>query len=173
MTYPNMRMDLVRIGILLYGFWPSPETFISHLTKQKLHEDPLQRVISWKSKIMSIKSVKMGEFIGYGNSYFSRRKMKVATIPVGYCHGFARSLSNSGRVLVRGQRADVVGVVNMNLVMVDITDIESVEIGDEAVLIGNQGDKTITVYSFTEMTEQLNYELLTRLPENIPRIIVD
>ena len=173
MTYPNMRMDLVRIGILLYGFWPSPETFISHLTKEKLHEDPLTRVISWKSKIMSIKSVKMGEFIGYGNSYLSRRNMKVATIPVGYGHGFARSLSNSGRVLVKGQRADVVGVVNMNLVMIDITDIDGVEIGNEVVLIGNQGDKSITVYSFTEMSEQLNYELLTRLPESIPRRITE
>ena len=172
-SYPKMRYDLVRVGILLYGFWPSPETFINHTTTNKIHEDPLQRVISWKSKLMNRKSVKMGQFIGYGNHFLAPRDMKIGVVPVGYSHGFARSLGNTGYVLVYGQRANVVGTVNMNLIIIDITDIPEAQISDEVVLIGNQGERKITVHSFTEMTEHINYELLTRLPENIPRIIVE
>ncbi|MBU1099299.1 MAG: alanine racemase [Bacteroidetes bacterium] len=172
-SYPKMRNDFVRIGILMYGFWPSPETFIDHMTKHKLHLDPLKRIISWKSKLMSKKSVKRGQFVGYGNQFQAQRDMIVGVVPVGYSHGFARSLSNSGHVLIKGQWANVLGSVNMNLIIVGITDIPEAEIGDEVVLIGEQGERVITVHSFTEMTEHINYELLTRLPDNLPRVIVE
>ncbi|MCF8260374.1 MAG: alanine racemase [Melioribacteraceae bacterium] len=172
MSYPKMRMDMVRVGILLYGFWPSQETFIEHISKQKLHHDPLKRIISWKSKIMGLKTVKRGEFIGYGNYYIALREMLIALVPVGYSHGFSRSMTNTGRVLIHGKRSNVVGAVNMNMIIVDVTDIAFVKIGDEVVLIGTQLDGEITVHSFTEMSEQMNYELLTRLPTNIPRKIV-
>lgn len=172
-SYPKMRNDFVRIGILMYGFWPSPETFIDHMTKHKLHKDPLKRIISWKSKLMSKKNVKVGQFIGYGNHYLAQRDMKIGVVPVGYSHGFVRSLSNTGHILIQGQRANVVGTVNMNLIIVDITDIPETEIGDEVVMIGEQGERVITVHSFTEMTEHINYELLTRLPDNIPRVVVE
>ena len=172
MTYPKMRMDLVRVGILNYGYWPSSETFIAFSTKNKLHEDPLKRIISWKTKIMSIKHVKKGEFIGYGNYYFAERNTVIAVIPVGYSHGYSRSLSNLGHVLVHGRRTGVIGIVNMNLSIIDITDIPNVQRGDEVVLIGDQEDKSISVASFTQMSDQLNYELLTRLPSEIPRIII-
>jgi alanine racemase len=82
--------------------------------------DPLQRVIAWKSKIMSVKNVKIGEFIGYGTSFLAERKMKVASIPIGYSHGYSRSLSNQGRVLIKGQQCIVVGSVNMNMMTVDV-----------------------------------------------------
>ncbi|MBL1213335.1 MAG: alanine racemase [Ignavibacteriae bacterium] len=172
-TYPKMRMDMVRVGILMYGFWPSQETFVGHSTKQKLHEDPLKRVISWKTKVMSVKSVKKGEFIGYGTHYFAERNTDIAILPVGYGHGYSRSLSNSGVVLIHGRRAAVAGIVNMNLTIVDITDIPNVKKGDEVVLIGEQKNNCISVSSFTAMSDQLNYELLTRLPIDIPRQIVD
>jgi alanine racemase len=172
-TYPKMRMDMVRVGILTYGFWPSQETFVGHSTKQKLHEDPLKRVISWKTKVMSVKSVKKGEFIGYGTHYFAERNTDIAIIPVGYGHGYSRSLSNSGVVLIHGRRAAVAGIVNMNLSIVDVTDIPNVKKGDEVVLIGEQNNNCISVSSFTAMSDQLNYELLTRLPIDIPRQIVD
>ena len=171
MTYPYMQMDLVRIGILQFGFWPSPETFIDHITKKKIHKDPLRRVLKWKSKVMSTKTVKMGEFIGYGNYYLAERNMKIALIPIGYSHGFSRSLSNTGRVLIRGQRVGIVGSVNMNLIMVDVTSIQGVRKGDSVVIIGKQGKNEISVQSFMQMTNQLNYELLSRLPGNIPRIV--
>jgi alanine racemase len=172
-AFPKMRMDMVRTGILVYGYWPSQETFIVHSTKQKLIEDPLKRIITWKTKVMSTKSVKKEQFIGYGTHFFAERNTEIAIIPIGYSHGFSRSLSNTGRVLIHGRRASIVGIVNMNLSIVDITDIPNVNTGDEVVLIGNQLDNCITVSSFTEMSDQLNYELLTRLPMDIPRKIVD
>ncbi len=172
MSYPKSRMDLVRIGIMQYGFWSSRETFIGYVNGQKEKLDPLKRVICWKSKVMSTKSVKTGEFIGYGTSYLAQRDMKIATIPVGYAHGFSRSLSNQGRVLINGYRVSVIGIVNMNLITVDITNIPETKKGDEAVLIGNQGDLSISVASFSELSNQPDYELLTRLNYNIPRIVV-
>jgi alanine racemase len=170
--YPAARMDMARIGIMQYGYWSNTETYISYITKREGRKDPLKRIISWKSRIMDIKEVKPGEFIGYGTSYLSSKKMKIATIPVGYSHGFSRSLSNQGRVLVNGERVSVIGTVSMNSFTIDVTELQSVKRGDEVVLIGDQGDLSISVSSFSEMSNQLNYELLTRLPENIPRIIV-
>ena len=171
--YPKTQMDMVRIGILQYGFFPSKEILIHYLTKNKEHSYPLRRVITWKSKVMSVKIVKAGEFIGYGTSYLANTEMKIAIVPVGYSHGFSRSLSNQGRVLIHGQRVSVVGAVNMNMASVDVTNIEGVQKGDEVVIIGKQGDLEISVASFSEISDQVNYELLTRLPSNIPREIID
>ena len=172
MRYPKTRMDMVRIGIMQYGFWPSDETLINYLSKKEEKIDPLERIISWKTRVMSTKEVNTGEFIGYGTTYLAHKKMKIATIPVGYSHGFSRSLSNQGRVLINGKRVGVVGIVNMNLITVDVTDVPETKKGDEVVLIGSQGDLSISVASFSELSNQLNYELLTRLPNKIPRIIV-
>ena len=172
MTYPKSRMDMVRIGIMQYGFWSSRETFIGYINNLENKEDPLRRVIKWKSKIMSTKSVKTGEFIGYGTSYLAQRDMKIATIPVGYAHGYSRELSNQGRVLINGHRVSVIGIVNMNMMTIDITDVSETKKGDEAVLIGKQGDLSISVASFSELSNQLDYELLTRLNQKIPRVVV-
>jgi alanine racemase len=171
LRYPETRLDLVRIGILQYGFWPSRETFIDYCAKRKEPLEPLERIISWRSKVMDVKKVATGDFIGYGTTYLAQRDMKIATVPVGYSHGFARSLSNTGRVLVNNHRVSVVGLVNMNAMMIDITDAGEINSGDEVILIGKQGDLEITVSSFSELSDQLNYELLTRLPADIPRII--
>ncbi|MFP4470417.1 MAG: alanine racemase [Bacteroidota bacterium] len=172
-VYPKTHMDMVRIGILQYGFWPGPESFIYYTHGKREKEDPLKRVISWKSRIMSTKDVKEGEFISYGITYLARADMRIAIIPTGYSHGYSRSLSNQGRVLISGQQSEVVGMVNMNMLIADITGIEGVEIGDEVVFIGNQGGNEISVASFVEFSNQLNYEMLARLPHNIPRKIVD
>ncbi len=170
---PHTRMDMVRIGILQYGFWPSTETYIQTIKPNGSHTpDPLKRVISWKSRVMNLKHVKQGEYIGYGTSYLATSDITVATVPVGYSHGFSRTLSNQGRALVHGQRVTVVGIVNMNMMMLDVTGLESVQRGDEVVLIGNQGDLSISVSSFSDYSDQLNYELLTRLPHDIPRLVV-
>lgn len=172
MSYPKSRMDMVRIGIMQYGFWSSRESFISYIHNLEDKTDPLKRVIKWKSNIMSTKSVKTGEFIGYGTSFLAQRDMKIATIPVGYAHGYSRELSNRGRVLINGHRVSVIGIVNMNLMTVDITNIPETKKGDEAVLIGEQGDLSISVASFSELSNQPDYELLTRLNQKIPRIVV-
>ena len=173
MRYPKSRMDMVRIGIMQYGFWSSQETFIANINDKEDKSDPLHRIICWKSQVMSTKTVKTGEFIGYGTSYLAQRDMKIATIPVGYSHGFSRGLSNQGRVLIHGNRVGVIGIVNMNLITVDITDLPETQKGDEAVLIGTQGDLSISVASFSELSNQLDYELLTRLNRSIPRMVVD
>ncbi|MEZ7504538.1 alanine racemase [Flavobacterium sp. Arc2] len=171
--FPETRMDMVRIGIIQYGLWPSPEVFVNYLSTKKNKIDPLQRVITWKSKIMSVKKVKIGELIGYGTSFLAERNMKVAVIPIGYSHGYSRSLSNQGRVLINGQRCIVVGSVNMNMMTVDVTNIESVKKDDEAVLIGSQSDLSVSVASFSDYSNQLNYELLTRISKTIPRKIIE
>ncbi|MEQ8703080.1 MAG: alanine racemase [Phaeodactylibacter sp.] len=173
MRYPPTRLDMVRIGILQYGFWPSRETLIEHNSKVNRQDNPLERLISWKSQVMDTKTVKTGEYVGYGTSYMATQEMKVATIPIGYGHGFARSLSNAGRVLIHGKRVGVIGTVNMNAITVDISPVEGVKRGDEVVIIGNQGDLELSVSAFGEFSQQVNYELLTRLPMDIPREVVD
>ncbi len=172
LTYPNTIMDMVRFGIAQYGFWPSPETHMFRFRKDTKETNPLKRMLSWKSKVMVVKDVEKGNFIGYGSSFLANKKMKVAIVPVGYANGFSRALSNTGRVLIRGRRVPVIGTVTMNTMTVNVTDIPNVERGDEVVIIGKQKRMSISISSFCEMSDQLNYQLLTRLPVDIPRFIV-
>lgn len=173
LSYPETIMQMVRVGIAQYGFWPSQETYMRYAVEgHKIKTNPLKRVISWKSRVLSVKKVKAGEFINYGTSFMASREMRIATVPVGYTYGFDRDLSNVGRVLVRGRRASVVGVVNMNMMTVDVTNCPGVTKGDEVVIIGNQKKNSITVDSFSEMTRNVTYETLVRLPHDIPRLIV-
>lgn len=173
LIYPETRFNMVRIGIAQYGFWPTPEVLITRNNKYGDKESSLKRVISWKSEIMAIKRVKKGDFVGYGNSFQASKDLSVAIIPVGYNNGYSRSLSNRGYVLIHGKRADVLGVVTMNTITVNITDNKTANIGDEVILIGNHKKNKITIASFSEMSNYLNYQVLARLPENIPRFVVD
>ncbi len=170
LNFPEAAFDMVRIGISNYGFWPSEETRMLHLRKNGIKaKDPLKRVLAWKSKIMSVNHVPEGEYVSYGKSYITNRDSLIATVPVGYSYGFSRTLSNLGHVLVNEKRVPVIGSVNMNMMVIDVTDIPDVKINDEVVLIGDQGKLCITVSSFSDMNNSMNYELLTRLPNNIPR----
>lgn len=173
MNYPQTVSNMVRVGIMQYGFWPNAETLVRYSGDKERTNKYIKRIITWKSKVMSIKKVKKGEFIGYGTTYLAHHDMVAAFIPVGYAHGYSRNLSNTGKVLIHGAEAPVIGIVNMNAITVDITHIGKTEKGDEVVLIGTQKNKTVSVFSFSEMSNQLNYEMLTRLPQDIPRIIVD
>ena len=131
--------------------------------------DPLRRVMRWVTRVMTVRDVPPGRFVGYGRTYLTTRMQRIATVPVGYAVGFPRVLSNLGVVLVNGQRAPVVGLVN--LTTIDVTEIPGVAPGDEVVLIGRQGDKEITVGWFGDMTQTLNYEVLVRIPREVPRVI--
>lgn len=173
LRYPKTQMDLVRLGILQYGFFPTREVWVEYMSKKRHRPNPLQRLISWKSVVMDVKWVKSGEFVGYGTSYLASSNIRIATIPVGYSNGFSRSLSNQGRVLIRGRRVSVIGTINMSMVIVDVTEIPDVNTGDEVVLIGKQGDLEISVSSFSEFSDQVNYEMLTRLPADIPRYTIE
>jgi alanine racemase len=138
----------------------------------KHYVDPLRRVLRWSSRVMHVAPVEAGEFVGYGTSYITLRPQQVATVPVGYSHGFRRSLSNLGRVLIRGKRANVIGLVNMSMMLVDVTSIPAVKAGDEVVIIGKQKNARISVGSFSDMANLVNYEMLVRLPAGIPRVVV-
>lgn len=174
LLYPETKMDLVRVGIASYGFWPTQETYMYRFQSlPENNKNPLKRLISWKSSIMNTKAVKLGEFIGYGSSYMAPRDMTIALVPIGYGHGYSRMLSNQGKVLISGVIVPVVGTVTMNSIAVDVTDLEKVQKGDEVIIIGSQGDKEISVASFGESSQQVNYELLTRLPQDIPRRVVE
>lgn len=171
-AYPNTRFDMVRIGVSTYGFWSSPDIYYSHLQEVgKPKDSPLKRIISWKTDVMDIKHVKEGDFIGYGTSYRVPKNKTIAVIPLGYSNGYPRALSNNGHVLIKGKKAPIVGLINMNLFMVDISHISQVEIGDEVVLLGKQKNNVINVSSFTNFTQLLNNEMLSRLPAAIPRHI--
>ncbi|MDA3813111.1 MAG: alanine racemase [Candidatus Cloacimonetes bacterium] len=175
LLYPQTRMDMVRIGIAQFGLWPSKETKIYQLYdgEIKMFRDPLQQILQWKSNIMDTKSVKPAKFISYGDSFLTTKQTRIATVPIGYFHGFRRNLSNAGFVLIGGRKAPVIGIVNMNVFIVDISLIPDVKKGDEVVLIGKQKKNKITVASFSELTNSVNYELLTRLPAEIPRYVIN
>ncbi len=177
MCYPQTRLDLCRIGIMQYGFWPTTETRVTYTQALEgsngIGRDPLRRVMRWSSRVMSIKDVPTGQNVGYGTSYLTTRPERLAAVPVGYGQGFARSLSNLGHVLLHGRRARVVGLVNMSMMLVDVTHISKACPGDEVVLIGKQGRAQISVSSFSDLSGKLNYEVLVRLPAEIPRVVVD
>jgi len=172
LAFPTKNYDMVRIGILQYGLWPSREAFISYITKLKISINPLKPVLSWKSYIMDIKQVSKGEFIGYGNSFLAENETIVASIPIGYGYGYSRSLSNLGRVIINNNRYNVIGTINMNMFLVDITSSDSIAINDEVILIGSSKDLEISLSSFCNMTDQFNYEVLSRIDKDIPRTII-
>ncbi len=170
-TFPKTRFDMVRVGIMQYGFWPTDETKMYHLATRKKKLDPLVPILKWESEIMSIKNIPAGEFIGYSDYYLAKEDMVIGTVPVGYGQGYSRILSNNSWVLVDGELAEVIGVINMNLFQVDLTNLPNPKIGDRVTLIGKEGEKEIRFSPFNERKSSLNYEVLTRIPENIPRII--
>ncbi|TXB67914.1 alanine racemase [Phaeodactylibacter luteus] len=173
LVMPETRYDLVRVGVATYGFWPSPDVYYQHLQQAgKLKDTPMSRIISWKTDVMDIKHVPKGDFIGYGTSFQATRNMTVAVVPVGYCNGYPRGQSNRGHVLIKGRKAPITGLINMNLFMADVSDIPGVQPGEEVVLLGKQKNNTINVSSFTNYVQLLNNEMLSRLPAAIPRKIV-
>lgn len=165
--------DMVRVGVAQYGFWPSPDIYQLHLQEvDKTFDKPLRRIFTWKTDIMDIRHVKAGEFIGYGTAYQATQDMEVAVMPLGYSNGYPRALSNRGHVLIGGKKAPIVGLINMNLFMVDISHIPDVKVGDEVVLVGRQKNNVINVQSFTNFTQLVNNEMMSRLPAAIPREVV-
>jgi alanine racemase len=173
LAFPETVMDLVRIGTAHYGMWPSPDIYNLHLQQTGKNRDaPLKRVLTWKTDVMHIKHLEKDEFVGYGTSYRAPKKMTIAVLPLGYSNGYPRTLSNKGEVLIHGKKAPVVGLINMNVFMVDVSHINDVKIGDEVVLIGRQNNHVISIRSFSEFTNAINNELVSRLPNAIPRTAV-
>lgn len=159
---------MLRPGLALYGYAPR---FIGgegpDLTAQ------LQPVLTWKSRVASLRTIEPGETAGYDATFRATRQSRLALLPVGYADGLSRALSNRGAVLIHGRRAPIAGIVSMDLTIVDVTDIPGVEIGDEAVLIGSQGDRSITAYDQADLAGTIPYEILCNINARVPRVMVE
>ncbi len=157
----NANLSMVRAGITLYGLLPSDEV--------KDEVKPLMPVMRLVSHISYVKDLMPGAEISYGGTFKVEKPMRVATIPVGYADGYPRLLSNRGYVLISGKRAPILGRVCMDQFMVDVTDIPDAMRGDEAVLLGNQGEETITAEDIGAMSGRFNYELVCDITKRVPR----
>lgn len=161
---PEANMSAVRAGIILYGLWPSEEV----RADEKIQLRPM---LSLKSRVVYVKTVPTGQEISYGGTYTTTRDTRVATICIGYGDGYPRSLSNCGHVLIKGQRAPILGRVCMDQFMIDVTDISSpVRVGDQVTLIGRDGDACITMEELGAISGRFNYELACDIGKRIPRI---
>jgi len=173
LLFPETHMDMVRLGISLYGYYSSGETRLSSMQQGLQPEDKLRPVLSWKTRPVQIKTVAVGNFVGYGLTYRAHRPMNIAVLPVGYTDGYDRRLSNSGYVLIRGQRAPICGRICMNIMMVDVSHINSVSQDDVVTLIGHDRDEQITAETLASKAGTIHYEVLARLNPSIPRIPLD
>jgi alanine racemase len=172
LLFKRTHLELVRIGVSFYGFWPSRETMVS-MKNGNARGIGLQPALSWKTRLAQVKEVPAGTDVGYGCTYRTTRRSRLAVIPVGYYDGYDRGLSNAGHVLVRGRRAPIRGRVCMNMTIVDVTDIPDAVLEDEAVLIGRQGDELITADMLAGYCGTIHYEIVSRIHPEIPRVLVD
>ncbi|MBC7364061.1 MAG: alanine racemase [Candidatus Aminicenantes bacterium] len=170
--FPETHFELARVGIGLYGLWPSKETMVSCRLRGK-EALRLKPVLSWRARVAQVKNVARGAYVGYGCTYRTTRPTRLAVIPVGYYDGYDRSLSNAAYVLIRGKRAPVRGRVCMNFFMVDVTDIPEVKLEDQVTLIGKDGRDKITADQLATLAGTINYEIVSRINPSIPRVIVD
>ena len=171
LLFNRTHLDLARIGISLYGLWPSKETYVSCLERGKPSLD-LTAALTWKTRIAQVKEVPEGGYVGYGLTWRATRPTTIAVLPVGYYEGFDRELSGIAHVLVRGKRAPVRGRVCMNMCMVDVTDIPGAALEDEVVLIGRQGDEKITAKQIAAWCGTISYEIVSRIHPSLPRVLV-
>ncbi len=161
---PEANMDAVRAGIILYGLWPSDEVRADGKIQ-------LRPMLSLKSRVVYVKTVPSGQEISYGGTYTTTRDTRVATVCIGYGDGYPRSLSNQGCVLIKGQRAPILGRVCMDQFMVDVTDINlPVRVGDPVTLIGKDGGACIPMEELGALSGRFNYELACDIGKRIPRI---
>jgi alanine racemase len=161
LTTPAAHFNMVRPGIALYGLAPSPEVPLP---------EGFRPALAWKTQIAQVKILPPGSYISYGATYRTEREQQVAVIPVGYADGFRRAPANWQDVLVRGERAPLVGRVCMDQAMIDVTGIEGVRQGDEVVLIGSQGDAHLTVEEVADRLGTIPYEVVSEILARVPRV---
>lgn len=160
---PESHISIVRAGIVIYGLWPSDDMMNLKLNVKLLP------AMSLVSHIVHIKELDINTPISYGGTYVTKKRCRIATVPVGYADGYPRSLSNKGYVLINGKKAPIVGRVCMDQMMVDVTDIEA-KVLDEVVLLGKSGDKEITAEIIGELSGRFNYEFVCDITPRVLRI---
>lgn len=165
-NYPATHFDMVRAGISLYGYWPSPET--KAVAKEKGVRLELKPAMTWKTRIAQIKKLKINTPVGYGLTETVKRDSRVAVLPIGYWDGYDRKLSSIGEVLIRNKRAKILGRICMNMAIADVTDIPKARVFDEVVLLG----RGITADELAKKIGTINYEVVTRINPLIRRIMV-
>jgi alanine racemase len=163
LSLPLSALDMVRPGILAYGFYPSARV---------PRPIPVEGVMSFKSQVVQLRSVPQGRYISYARTFQTTRLSRIAVLPVGYGHGLPWLLSNRGEVLIRGRRAPIVGRVTMDLTMVDATEIPDVSVGDEVVLFGRQQGAEIGLDEVAERAETIPYEILCSMGKRVVRVFL-
>jgi alanine racemase len=161
--YPGSHFNMVRPGGMIYGMFPHP----------RMNGIGLEPVMSFKSRVVNVKGVKKGKTVSYGRTYEFDRDARVAAVAAGYGHGLTRSLSNKGHLLVRGKRAPIVGMVTMDMTLIDVTDIPQVAVGDEVVIFGRQGQGEISVYEVAEQCGTISYEVTCGIGKRVPRVYIE
>ncbi|MBX3328447.1 MAG: alanine racemase [Nitrospira sp.] len=159
--FPSAHYTMVRPGIMLYGYHTLPST---------VRVPDLQPVLSLKTCIAQLRLIQPDDRVSYNGTFIARRSTRIAILPIGYADGLSRRLSNRGVVLVRGQRVPIVGLVCMDMVMVDVTTVSDVMVGDEVVIIGQQGGEIITAKDIAEWTGTVPYEVLCAISSRVPRL---
>lgn len=161
--FPEMHLDLVRVGISLYGLYPS--------SMIKNYAFPLEQAFHFKTKVVALKTVQPDTAISYGCTFVAEKETSIATIPVGYADGLSRQLSNKGVALIHGRRAPIVGRVCMDQTMLDVTGTE-VKAGDEVVLFGGTGKDFLSVDEVADWMGTINYEVVCLIGKRVPRVYV-
>ncbi|MGO9575736.1 MAG: alanine racemase [Terriglobales bacterium] len=164
---PETWKTMVRPGIALYGY---SLAFTRGGEPAAVAPLPLRPVLSWKTRVLTVKEAAAGEAVGYMGTYVTKTRSRIAVLPVGYADGYPRLLSNRARVIVRGEYAPVVGRVSMDLTIVDVTHICSVGVGDEVILIGSNGGKSVDAVELARLSESIPYEILCGLSQRVPRV---
>jgi len=162
----NNLHDIVRLGIGLYGLWPSDH--LEYLSKKKV---ALLPVLRWVTHIAQIKTIPANHPIGYGLTYITKKPTKIAVVPQGYADGLSRKLSNNGEVLIKGKKAKILGRVAMNMIVVDVSNIKDIGLEDEVILLGEQGKNKITAEDLAKKIDSINYEAITKISPFLPRVI--
>ncbi len=169
MLWPELRLDMVRFGIALYGLMPSPQT------RDAMSSNPidLRPALSYTSKLIVVRTVPAGASVGYGGTFHAPAAMRVGVVPAGYADGVPRALSNRGAFIVDGARCPIVGRVAMNMTEIDLTAAPHAHTGSTVTLIGHDGNACVTADDWATWSETINYEIVSRLPAELPREYVD
>jgi alanine racemase len=169
MLWPQTRMDMSRFGIALYGLWPSPQT------REAMGDDAiaLEPVLSYESELVVVRSIAAGAQVGYGATYHAPRDMRIGVVPAGYADGIPRALSNRGAFLVDGALCPIVGRVAMNMTSIDLSAAPNAHVGSNVTLLGTDGDARVDADIWAQWCDSINYEIVARLPSELPREYVD
>jgi alanine racemase len=168
--FPQTHMSLCRVGIAMYGLWPS-ESVQNNSRKLNINLE-LKPVLEWKTRVAQIKNIEIGTSVGYGFSEKIKRSGRIAILPVGYSDGYPRNLSSIGEVLISGQSCKIIGRVCMNMMMVDVSNVPSITKENEVKLIGIDGMRKVSVEDLATKANTINYEIVSRINPTLARIII-